>query len=170
MEQSKVRIYCRKKNSHQRWDDLFTIKKDAIGAPYLLGEGTTCCSISHSGEYDVLAVSDEPIGVDLQVHRGEARGELIANRFFHREEAEYLRHHQSDDSKFYKVWTAKESYVKFTKTGIDEAFGKFSVIAEEFEVNQWNAIGVCFTILPFQQGYTLCVCTKEKIEVEIIWP
>ena len=127
--------------------NLVSLCKDEKGKPYLK-DSPYHISISHSGVWWILAISLEPVGVDVQEYRS-ARFSALAKRFFHPTEVKALEKHNFED--FYKVWTAKESYVKLVGTGIDGSFGKFSIFDLPHHFYQ----------LPFEAGYTLTVCTLQ---------
>ncbi|NLF79860.1 MAG: 4'-phosphopantetheinyl transferase superfamily protein, partial [Clostridia bacterium] len=98
------------------------------GKPYFAALPGLHFSLSHSGEYWLAAFAAAPLGIDIQRHQS-CRKEAVAERFFHPEEAAWLRRRGYTDEDFFALWTAKESYVKYTGQGIDESFAGFSVIA-----------------------------------------
>lgn len=83
-------------------------------------------NLSHSGDYLLCAVSDKPIGVDIEQIKPFRAGML--DRFFTVTEADFIRgdlmelpERVTDPDacgRFCRVWTAKEAYVKMTGTGI----------------------------------------------------
>ena len=89
------------------------------GKPYLVSEPGIHFSLSHSGDWEVCALSDHPVGVDIE--RCEPGRRDIASRFFHREEVRYLNTvlPSARYDAFYKLWTLKESFVKSTGRGLD---------------------------------------------------
>jgi len=105
-------------------------------------------SVSHSKEYTAIAFCEKEIGIDLQDKRTLKND--IAKRYFHPDEQKALL----SGYDFYKIWTAKESYVKFTGTGIDESFKNFSI----FDLNY-------FTYSDVVPSHTLCVYSQKPIEL-----
>ena len=83
-------------------------------------------NVSHSGNYVLCAVSDKPIGVDIEQIKPFRTG-MVA-RYFTKDEAAYIWGGATPATetvtdpeictRFYRTWTAKESYVKMTGTGI----------------------------------------------------
>lgn len=65
-------------------------------------------SISHSGEYVVVAVSDEPLGVDIE--RKNPKLQRIATRFRHIDDV--VPHVEDSLTQLQFLWTAKESIYK----------------------------------------------------------
>lgn len=138
----------------QATDDL-TIVKDPKGKPFFASY-PACLSISHSGPYEVIAISDMPIGIDLQEHRA-MDFEKLAKRFFHPEEIDFIRRGKGTDeaSRFYTVWCAKEAYVKYTGTGIDGNFGSFSIFALKETIS----------LLQIDLDQTLAICQNDPLPI-----
>ncbi|MCF0122476.1 MAG: 4'-phosphopantetheinyl transferase superfamily protein [Lachnospiraceae bacterium] len=157
------------------------------GKPYFKKHSEFFLSITHSGEYWACALSNLQVGIDLQMHilrEGETeyaagmRYANLAKRFFHEKEANYVQA-KASYKKFFRIWAAKESYVKYTGKGIDDEFGSFSVIPEsenslpEYYSGDgyatWTAAGVCFVECLKgkikNSDYTLCVCGKWPVEI-----
>ena len=82
------------------------------GKPYL--KHGPCFNLSHSGHFAALAISDQPVGLDLQdmTHQPSPR---LADRWFTPEEAAWI--HGNPD-RFFHVWTRKESVVKALGLGL----------------------------------------------------
>ena len=112
-----------------------------------------CFSVSHSGPYWACVVADRPVGLDIQMHKG-GRLEDIAGRFFHEKEAAWLKVQGIEH--FFDVWTAKESYVKWTGQGIDRYFNEVSVVEEGHLVEQGD--GFCFYRARVEEDCSLCLC------------
>ncbi len=121
-------------------------------------------SISHSGEYWLCAFASEPVGLDLQYHK-DCNREGIARRFFHPREYDYAA--KNGVQGFFQVWTAKESYVKFTGQGIAGGFRDFTTISPT------GSLGPCgngfLQPLEFKANYSLCLCTPKQRSVQILW-
>ncbi|MBO5778446.1 MAG: 4'-phosphopantetheinyl transferase superfamily protein [Clostridia bacterium] len=160
------------------------IHRTPLGKPYLPDCPSISISASHSGKYLICAVSDTAIGIDIQEQRllnGETpeqasiRLQRIARRFMHPAEAEYIA--PLPCQRFFKVWTAKESYVKYTGQGIDDQFSCFSVlpdggIALQDTISndlspQWFALGVWFHQFQLDPQHTVCICTEDLAEIQI---
>ena len=124
------------------------------GKPYLPALPDLHFSITHSGSYWMCAVSDAPVGLDLQIFQDCDRPRL-SRRFFHPAEDTYLR--RRDYADFFALWTAKESYLKYTGQGITEELTAFSTVSPE---GHFPALPeLCLRLLPWQSGYALCLCT-----------
>jgi len=116
-------------------------------------------SISHSGDFWACAFGKAELGLDIQQHT-RCRSRDIAKRFFHPSEQKYLEACDYAQEEFFEIWTAKESYVKFTGRGLSQGLETFSVV-EPIE-------GAEFRRIPFAEGYSMCVCAEKIEEVQII--
>ena len=121
-------------------------------------------SVSHSGSYWVCAVSNAELGIDLQQYQS-CRMELIAKRFFHPKEAAWVK--GKGREAFFLVWTAKESYVKFTGEGITDDFAAFSVVDDKGNIDVCNH--AVLQHIPFLEDYALCICMPGRATVEVVY-
>lgn len=98
---------------------------DKNGKPYT-ESAPVHFSISHSKNIAVCAISDKPVGIDIEFIRDVNLN--IAKRQFAPDEARYV-FEKWDLSKrrFFEVWTRKEAYVKLLGKGITY-FPKFTVM------------------------------------------
>ena len=132
------------------------------GKPYFKNSPDLHFSISHSGDYWVCALSCERIGIDLQEIRDSSYLPL-AKRFFHPDEYAYLSSFGTAlEEEFFNIWASKESYVKYTGTGISENFSTFSVLEPA-------KLFVSFNLIPFKPGYKLCLCSKNALPFELCY-
>ena len=97
---------------------------NSYGKPFLVNRPNIHFNISHAGNYVVCAVSDEPVGVDIEIMKPIEM--KIAERFFASDEVKYIK---SDDTvyRFYEVWTKKESKIKWEGKGLHMPLTSFSV-------------------------------------------
>ena len=102
---------------------------NAYGKPFLVDNHHVHFNISHAGHYVSCAISDEPVGVDVELIKTVDL--KIAERFFAPDETAYI---MGDESKqrFYEVWTKKESRIKWEGLGLSKSLPSFSV----FEKNE----------------------------------
>ena len=135
------------------------LARGMAGKPYFPLAPDLHFSLSHSGADWVCALSGQPLGLDLQQPR-PVDAAALARRFFHMDEAAYLQAHPED---FFRVWTAKESYVKYTGRGIAGQFASFSVV--ENGVLCRDMAGVSFRFLPASGESLLCLCCQDPSDV-----
>ena len=101
------------------------------GKPFVIN-GRVHYNISHCQNYVVLAVSEQPIGVDIEIVREFSA--LLAQKKFTEQEVEYIaaagREGRSMQQAFYEIWTAKEAYLKFTGAGISGGLNALTLTAQ----------------------------------------
>lgn len=84
--------------------------------PYLPDFPDVHFNISHSGKYVVCAVSDKPVGIDIQ-KIGEYNSD-VAKRVCNEKELKQIEISSDSASEFTKLWTQKEAVLKMYGTGI----------------------------------------------------
>lgn len=146
-------------------DAVLTVARTEKGKPYFPQLADSLyVSVSHSGRYWMCLFSPCPVGLDLQIHNGKKHSEKIARRFFCSEEADYLSDREEEE--FFTLWAAKESYVKYTGTGIAGQLNTFSVIENGTVKKEIEGIPLRF-LEEFPQ-YTCCVCGGAEGPIRII--
>ena len=98
----------------------------------------------------MVCFCDEPVGVDIEKIRDVNL--KIKDRFFCTAEKENIKTNED----FFRIWTAKESYIKYLGTGLHTPLNSFDT----------GSLDVNFLHLDFN-GYHICVCTKNKEEFKI---
>lgn len=134
-----------------------TIRRSPRGKPYFDSQGAPCFSLSHSGSIWGCAFSTDEIGFDVERVRMRDWA-AVAERFFHPVERDFAL--ARGEEAFFLLWTAKESYVKYLGTGIDETFSAFC-LADNGRISG-EALGVAFARPPVPEGYYACVCIAEE--------
>ncbi|MDY4362316.1 4'-phosphopantetheinyl transferase superfamily protein [Lactococcus lactis subsp. lactis] len=120
-------------------------------------------NVSHSGNYVILAISNEKIGIDIQKKFEIDLGVL---KFFHKSEQKMV---QEDPSLFFTFWTLKESYLKYLGVGLSKELDSFSIIdPPNFKCSE-NPL-IVFENLNVDNDYSSFVCyeKKEESKVELI--
>lgn len=97
------------------------------------------------------------MGLDIQLMR-EKGVCSVAKRFFHPEEYRYLQ--ETGFSDFFSLWTAKESYVKFTGEGITDGFSAFSVVDSQGLLSSVN--GAELKLIPFCRNIGFVYALNES--------
>lgn len=166
---SPVIVYSFRREKHTYIEQLRkAVVKDERGKPWLKPFDGKFISISHSGDYFAVALADCPVGMDLQrwdmrdgPEEAVRRYRQIAERYFHPAERDWIMHADLEFLQaFFRIWAAKESFVKYTGRGLDDDFGNFSVVGEELCPNVYFWHGQ-------RNGYSMAVCTEKKRK--IIW-
>ena len=81
-------------------------------------------SVTHSGDFVAVAVSDTSVGIDLEVKK-----ELKPSVFkaLSKEEFDFVEKTKDKNHGFLRIWTAKEAYLKMTGEGL-KGFSKANVL------------------------------------------
>ncbi len=91
-----------------------TVQRSKLGKPSF-SDVPLHFSISHTEDLWFSVFFPEEVGLDFQIER-KVKYEKISQRFFSPEEAEYLKH--EDSGEFFRLWTRKEAFCKYTGMGI----------------------------------------------------
>ena len=99
-----------------------------------LKEDSRFLSLSHSGPVTVLAVSDEPVGVDLE--RVTEERPHIADRFFPESFRRELDAASGSDRPevFFRLWTRLEAALKLDGRGFTAPRSSFEEILERYDI------------------------------------
>ena len=151
------------------------IRYEKNGKPFLVGCNVRF-NLSHSGDWVVCALGDSEIGIDVEEVR--TIDFSVVYRRFSESEIHFLDSITGDDKpeKFYKMWTLKESYVKYNGLGLRCPFESFSVdLASDEKVhlvkNGSSDDSICLISSKFDDNHWYAVCTEtaEKIsEIRIV--
>ena len=139
---------------------------EASGKPYLKGFHEFHFSLSHAGKYAICAVNwENSIGADiLQIRRADLR---VAKRFFAKTELDQLMQLQQgikQDRLFTRIWTRKESYVKFTGEGLNRELSEFNMDLNSKKLMIKSQImPVQFWEMEEPEGYMISICCKAGI-------
>lgn len=100
------------------------------GKPELVDSGISF-NLSHSGNYAACALSDSPIGLDIQTERVCDR--RLAEKYFTAPERHFIEESENKAYAFTKLWTMKESAVKYIGTGLKTPLSAFTADPEKGE-------------------------------------
>ena len=139
-----------------------TVVRDG-GKPFFQEWSEIHFSVSHSEDIWACGIATQTLGLDIQRH-ARCNQSGIAKRFFHVAEYQHLEKNGYGD--FFDIWAAKESYVKFTGSGIDDEFSSFSVVKDGKLTEELKE--VCFQPITLLPGYSVCICCAVKAQVHII--
>lgn len=143
------------------------------GKPFLKEYPTIRISLSHVRGLAACAVAEEEIGMDVQDDRGLAAGRLlrIAERFFAKEEADALfalRREEEMRRFFFRLWSAKEAYVKYTGKGMAEDFSSFRADPVRGLILRGNETIANLTEVSLPGEFFCTVCAALRLPVKKI--
>lgn len=109
------------------------IERDDFGKPYLKNYPHVFFNLSHTKGMMVCAISDAPVGVDIE--REERFNRRIAEKFFTTNEQIYIFSGVNNlNKRFCEIWTKKEAYVKWLGLGMGIPFKSFDVLENDLIV------------------------------------
>ncbi len=121
-------------------------------------------NISHSGDWSVCAVSELPVGIDIEMVQPIDLS--IAKDCFTENEFKTMNSFVDRTVKldyFYNIWTIKESYLKAIGSGLSKAPDSFGAEINNNQILLTGNVerGYCFRQYNFDNGYRLCACSIE---------
>lgn len=131
-----------------------TIQLEEGGKPKAEG---ICFNLAHSGDYVLCAVSDRPVGCDIEQLRKAPKP--VAERNFTTEELAYLQEFSGEtySREFFRIWTKKESYLKMLGIGIRVPLHTLQV-GPSYHLHEYDI-----------SGYQITVCAEETEFGELSW-
>lgn len=142
------------------------------GKPYF-PDYPICFNLSHSGDYVMCAIADEEIGCDIQALR-PLRVDFV-KKYYTDFEKEYLQRKQEDgqypatadyEKDVLRIFSAKESYMKYTGLGFRLDFRNIEVDLEQGLI---RSLGKCVKLIEIRivpEGYVGMCCVAEVFNID----
>ncbi len=118
-------------------------------------------NLTHAGDYAVLALSEEAVGVDVERIR-PINWQKLSTRFFHPREQRFLQEAHDPVEQFFTVWTLKESYLKAEGQGFSVSPRTFCILPDGESAVLEGGTGYRFRSYDAFPGYCLSVCGRER--------
>lgn len=134
------------------------------GKPYAEG---IFFNAAHSGNYAFGVSSDSEIGCDVEIIK-QAHLD-IAKRFFTAQEYIYISDSENKDNIFFKLWTIKESYIKFTGEGLRTPLNSFEIqiSSDNISIIENSKKKSCFVTHFEYKNHSFAICSTEQPPIEI---
>jgi 4'-phosphopantetheinyl transferase len=119
---------------------------NAYNKPILIEPNSLHFNVSHSGDWVVCAVSDELVGIDVELVK-TIDFEIAKNFFTEDEYISLIKQESQNQLKyFYQIWTLKESYIKADGRGLSLPLNSFSIDIknDKITVITNNTLNFCF--------------------------
>jgi len=139
--------------------------QDENGKPCLSDQNKLFFNLSHSGSEVFCAVSDRPVGCDVeQVRAAKLR---VARRFFCEEEYRALLDCADEAARarlFYRYWTLKESFLKATGFGLSFPMNRFCFLLDTDSITIRQSVDERpYAFRTFSEdGYQFAVCSADR--------
>ncbi len=147
------------------------IKRNRFGKPVLTTNDRLHFNLSHSGDWVVCAVDDQPVGIDIE-QQINCR-DIEFDGLFTDEEMVYLKSGRPQLlwQRFFRLWTLKESYLKALGTGLYKSMQSFTVkvldnhraqlLVTEHPQKDWH-----FYSFEPDANHICSICTRTPVSVE----
>lgn len=126
-----------------------------FGKPYFTNYPNIHFNISHIKSKVICAISDNPVGVDIQdiveIKKNCYSSVLSTN------EIEYLSTHDNSNIEFLRIWAIKEAYTKYTGLGLNQDFDKLNIVSSESNDINFNGTNIHVFC---NENYYIAVCSK----------
>ncbi|MCR5309114.1 MAG: 4'-phosphopantetheinyl transferase superfamily protein [Bacilli bacterium] len=105
------------------------IEVEENGKPYIPGN-PIYFSISHSGTKAIVIFSNDEVGCDIQIMKGDTIS--LAEKYFTEEEQNEINNSDDPVKSFYKLWTLKECYMKTSGKGLSLGLKNIDVYNKDY--------------------------------------
>jgi 4'-phosphopantetheinyl transferase len=144
-------LICRTLNVKNK--DIILLKNE-YGKPFLKDFPEFHFNISHTRNALAVAVSGEPIGVDIERIREVNLN--ISKRVFTENERSYVFEEESGkELRFFNIWTKKEAVAKRAGKGLSMNFKSFDVLSDG-PSNHLSTFRI--------DNYVMSVCSNKKLD------
>ncbi|TJX13955.1 4'-phosphopantetheinyl transferase superfamily protein [Tissierella creatinini] len=151
--------------------DELNIKKTKYGKPYLVDYPYVHFNVTHTKDMIAGAISDNPIGIDMERIKPRPHNKRIAEKFLTKNEQKYIFHRKDNqDLRFLEVWTRKEAYVKWAGLGMKLSFDTFDVLDDDriitTFINEYifSICSDCFIDWKDDESFSFCFNEKSVYE------
>lgn len=146
------------------------LDKTEQGKPFLWDLPQVQFSLSHGGDWVLCAVSDCPVGVDVEQPRCTME---IARRFFHPEEVSAVEALAEDEREtaLCRLWCAKEAFVKAMGGGLAMGLDSFAVeLGKTGAMLHQSVTERPYLLHEYALGeHRICLCTeRERPDLQIV--
>lgn len=132
------------------------------GKPVMAEHKNIHFNMSHCQKAVACVVDDNPIGIDIE-NIPETLREGLCEYVFDKEELTMIHNAENPQIEFARLWTMKESYVKFTGTGIFGSNQLKGLLHEYFKCERAGkeAPVVFHTEVNENKGWVMTICKRS---------
>lgn len=141
-------------------DEMPETAHGPMGKPWFPSCPHISFNLSHSGAYALCALSDGPVGVDIEAVR--PRPLRLPAYVLTEEEYRWYQGHGGGWGAFYTLWTRKESWCKYA----GESAARPKTICPPLPGERAGAL----VVHSFSgDGWRAALCTAEQEKLDILW-
>lgn len=134
-----------------------------FGKPYIKNINDFHFNISHSGDWIVCVIDKNSVGIDIE--KISTINLDISKNFFSNKEHEDLMLSNEPFDYFFKLWTLKESYIKYLGKGLSHPLNSFTMHLKEngikIESEERILNDIFFKQYNIEEGYKLAACGEK---------
>lgn len=140
------------------------------GKPVLVNRSGLAFSVSHSGEYVVVAYTQKASSIGADIQQIKSMSDGLKKRLLNENEVLWLEKKLSSkeredamDETLYlnRLWAIKEGFVKMTGEGLSHDFRKLYVDMGEKIVRDENGCTASFVEQEAPRGYVMAIITEK---------
>lgn len=139
---------------------VLTFERAGRGKPFLAGGPQF--NLSHTRDQILLAVSRQPVGLDVESMDREVKAGDLAAKFFHEKELAHVRDSADGERVFLKYWVCKEATVKLSGDGIYHGLRDARIDFEGDRVRgTYRERDVCLSMFSPAPGFVAAVASWQ---------
>lgn len=127
-------------------------------------------NLSHSGEYVVLAISDRPVGIDIE-HKKKNYAAVAKRCFCENEYMDIISAGTKAEQEncFLQYWTMKEAFIKHSGEGLRIPLNSFRILRKDAGISRVDGQDRWFAACFMEDtAYCISVCSGSLPDVEAI--
>lgn len=136
--------------------------KNENGKPFLK-KSNLYFNLSHSNEYLIIAFGKIALGIDIE-KRKNINSEMLSKRFFHPKEYQFVQAQKDTEEAFFRIWTLKESYIKWKGGSLPADLQKFRIEITKNSLRAYETdrkVDKIFIKEYKKEDYFIAVCSEE---------
>lgn len=143
---------------------LFELSVTEINKPYL-PKTEVQFNLAHIGEMVVLAVSNKPIGIDIEHIKPVKDMEDVMQVCFNEQEINSINSSPNPQFRFYEFWTRKEAILKATGEGIATNLLALNVLegTQTFNTDFWDSARMHLNTFIYKSEYLISSATVRNL-------
>ena len=144
----------------------------ALGKPFLRAFPRCHFSLSHAKDYSLIGIGMHPVGVDIELLRGEVQCLALARRFFPRSEYQALLALADQDRRqaFFELWTTKEAWSKVHALGLYRSLADCELILgaskQILKILEWPATQCLRLAAPKDYKASVAIASTQVLQLE----
>ncbi len=144
-------------------EKIIVLSSNKYGKPLSTDPEDFFFNISHSGRFVVIVAGDSEVGIDIEEIRAD-KNEDVVDCFAEKEKRYvYIDDLTKRKMRFIKMWTMKESFVKYLGTGLSTDFRSFCINPYSGEVDYQNISYPIVRTWIFEDDYYLSLCGYGQV-------